>query len=199
MKHTPLFESDQIRLTPIDPEKDSASIAAWTNALENAAKLREDQPARPMVVSEVKKLTERWQKEADESHRQFLFAIRRRATAGAEDDPIIGVLRIMHIEWVHGAAYMDLITNDTQTWDEYAREVLDLALRFAFEELSLFRVTAVIPAHDEAANHLFQQARFTLEVRQSQAVYWNRQAWDKLYFGLLRPEWKMQQLAEVAA
>jgi hypothetical protein len=57
----------------------------------------------------------------------------------------------------------------------------------------------VIAEHNRLANDLFEQSRFTLEVRQRQAVYWDRRTWDKLYFGLLRPEWKMQQLAEVAA
>jgi RimJ/RimL family protein N-acetyltransferase len=204
MKHQPLFESQNLRLTSFDLEKDPQASAFWTYELETATKLREDQPARPMAVFEVKKLYERWQKEADDSNRQFVFAIRRRKTdqsnGSAEDqDTIIGVLRIKHIEWVHGAAYLDLIMGDQQDWQSFSREALDLALRYAFDELSLFRVTTVIAEHNQAANDLFNQANFTLEVRQRQAVYWNLRAWDKLYFGLLRPEWKMQQLAEMEA
>ena len=206
MKHLPLFESQNLRLTSLDLEKDPQASAFWTYELETAAKLREDQPARPMAVFEVKKLYERWQKEADDSNRQFVFAIRRRNTDhsngnsnGDGKDAIIGVLRIKHIEWVHGAAYLDLIMGDEQDWQGFAREALDLALRYAFDELSLFRVTTVIAEHNQAANDLFEQANFTLEVRQRQAVYWNLRAWDKLYFGLLRPEWKMQQLAGVEA
>lgn len=203
MKHIQLFESQNLRLSPIDPEKDAQAIASWTYDLDTAAKMREDQPARPMAVFEVKKLYERWTKESEESNRQFLFAIRKRELKNAEDgsgdEPMIGVLRIMHIEWVHGAAYMDLIFGEPQDWENYAREALDLALRYAFDELGLFRVTTVIAEHNQAAHQLFQQANFTLEVRQRQTVYWNKRAWDKLYFGLLRPEWKMQQLAGVGA
>lgn len=199
MKHTPLFESQHLRLTPIDPDKDAQAISAWTYELDTAARLREDQPARPMAAMEIKKITERWQKEAEESHRQFLFAIRKRETQDTDNDAIIGVLRIMHIEWVHGASYLDIIIGEPQDWNDFARETLDLALRYAFEELSLFRVTAVIAEHNQPANDLYQNANFTLEVRQREAVYWNRKAWDKLYFGLLRPEWKMQQLAGVGA
>ncbi len=204
MRHTPLFESQYLRLTPIDPEKDSQVVASWTYELDTAASLREDQPARPMANFEVKKLYERWQKEADESNRQFLFAIRLKdANAdGSQQDSassILGVLRIKHIEWVHGAAYLDLIFGDPADWPRFAREALDLALRYAFDELSLFRVTAVIAEHNHPANELFEQANFTLEVRQRQAVYYDKRAWDKLYFGLLRPEWKMQQLAEARA
>lgn len=201
MKHIPLFESQFLQLAPIDPEKDAQAIASWTYDLENAARLREDQPARPMAALEVKKIYERWQKDAEDTNRQFLFAIRKRDTHhnNGDGDGMIGVLRIKHIEWVHGAAYMDLIIGDNADWQRFAREALNLALRYAFDELSLFRITAVIPEHQQAANELFEQANFTLEVRQRQAVYWNKRAWDKLYFGLLRPEWKMQQMAGVGA
>jgi RimJ/RimL family protein N-acetyltransferase len=192
-----LFESQEIRLTPVDPERDAQVIASWTEALEIAQEMREDQPTRPMLATEVKKLYERWQKEADESSRQFLFAIRLQSSKDTENDTIIGVLRIKYVEWVHGAAFMDLILGKPADWQEYAREVLDLGLRYAFEELSLFRITAVIAEHNQAAHDLFEQANFTLEVRQREAVYWHKRTWDKLYFGLLRPEWKMQQLAEV--
>lgn len=199
MKHTPLFESENLRLTAIDAEKDAQAVSAWTYALETAARLREDQPARPLASMEIKKIYERWQKSAEETTRQFLFAIRKRENQNTDHDTVIGILRIMDVEWVHGAAFLDLIFGEPNDWQSYARETLDMALRYAFEELSLFRVTSVIPEHNQAANELFASANFTLEVRQRQAVYWNKRAWDKLYFGLLRPEWKMQQLAEVSA
>lgn len=206
MRHMPLFESQHLRLTPIHTEKDAAVIAGWTYELDIAARLREDKPARPMAAYEVKKVYEGWLKDSDDARQQFLFAIRKRpAPASNGDNPapdadaIIGVLRIKHIEWVHGAAYLDLILASPEDWNTYAREALDMALRYAFDELSLFRVTAVIAEHNEAANQLFEQARFTLEVRQRQAVYYDKRAWDKLFFGLLRPEWKLQQMSEVAA
>ena len=199
MKHQPLFESQQLRLTPLDLEKDAKVIASWTYDLETASQLRDDQPARPMAALEIKKITERWMKESEDTNRQFLFAIRKQDTYNTDNDNVIGVLRIKHIEWVHSAAYLDLIISDQYDWHTYAQEALDLALRFAFDELSLFRITTVIAEHNQPANQLFEQANFTLEVRQRQSVYWNKRAWDKLYYGLLRAEWKMQQLAEVSA
>lgn len=195
----PLFESQNLRLTPVDLEKDPQTIAAWTVELDTAAQMREDQPARPMAAFEVKKIYDRWQKASEENDRQFLFAIRRRDKQSDDADPIIGVLRIKHVEWVHGAAYLDLILGSAQDWQDFAREALDLGLRYAFDELGLFRVTAVIGEHNRAAHQLFEQANFTLEVRQRQNVYWNARTWDKLFFGLLRPEWKMMQLAEMNA
>lgn len=199
MIHTPLFESQHLRLTPLDPDKDAQLIASWTYELNTALRLREDQPARPMAAFEVKKLYERWQKESDDNRSQFLFAVRVKCEPEDTEEKMIGVVRIKMIEWVHGAAYIDLILGTQQDWQQHAREVLDLALRYAFDELNLFRVTAVIAEHDEIANQLFEQANFTLEVRQRQAIYANMRAWDKLYFGLLRPEWKLQQLTGVSA
>jgi RimJ/RimL family protein N-acetyltransferase len=203
MKHIPLFENQHLRLTPIDLEKDPQAVATWTYELDIASRLREDQPARPMAAFEVKKLYERWTKESEESSRQYIFAIREKGSSDGKNDTssgtIIGIMRIMHIEWVHGAAYLDLILGDHHHWQQYAREALDMALRYAFDELGLFRLTSVIAEHNQPANDLFQQARFTLEVRQRQSVYWNKRTWDKLFFGILRPEWKMQQMAEVNA
>jgi RimJ/RimL family protein N-acetyltransferase len=111
---------------------------------------------------------------------------------------VIGVFRITYIAWVHGAAFLDLVIGSPQDWQTYAQEALDLALRYAFEELGLFRLSVVVAEHDRPAHDLFEQARFTLEVRQRQALYWNKRTWDKLIFGLLRPEWKMQKVAEAA-
>jgi RimJ/RimL family protein N-acetyltransferase len=192
MKHRPLFESQNLRITSIDLDKDSQVIAAWTYDLDIARRLREE-PARPMPVFEVKKVYEKWQKEAEDS-KQFLFAIRRR-----DDESVMGVLRIANIAWVHGAAFLDLIIGNSQDWKDCAHEALDLALRYAFDELGLFRVTTVVAEHNQDANELFSQANFTLEVRQRQAIYWNKRSWDKLWFGLLRPEWKMKHMAEVSA
>ena len=194
MHYRPLFESQHLRLASLDLEKDAPVIASWTNELDVAAHLREDQPARPMAPFEVKKLYERWQKESDDTQRQYLFAIHLlEQAAEAGQDPIIGVLRIKWIEYVHGASYLDLILANPQDWEDYANEALDLALRYAFDELNLFRVTAVVPGHDQRASRLFEQANFTLEVRQREAIYWNQRSWDKLFFGILRPEWKLRQ------
>ena len=193
MKSIPLFNSQNLRLTPVDPEKDAQVIAKWSYDLETASKLRGEQPARPMPAFEVKRVFDKWQKDADDN-KQFMFAIRHN-----NSDEVMGVVRICYITWVHGAAFIDLILSDIQHWSAFGREALELALHYAFDELSLFRVTAVVAEYDEAAHDLYRQANFILEVRQRQALYRKDCTWDKLYYGMLRPEWKMQQQMEAAA
>ncbi len=192
MQSIPLFESQNLRLTPLEPEKDAPILASWSYDLETAYQLRQGQPARPMPAFEVRKVCEQWEKEARED-RQFLFAVHSK-----QSDAILGVIRICWMSWVNGAAYLDVLFNKSEDWQSIASEALNMALRYAFEELALFRVTAVVPGHDQAAADLYHQANFTLEVRQRQAIYWHSQNWDKLYFGMLRPEWKMQQAGVLA-
>jgi RimJ/RimL family protein N-acetyltransferase len=184
-RYSPLFESVNLRLTPLDVEKDSQVIAEWTYELETARKLRDDQPARPMPVFEVKRVAEQWQKESDERN-SFLFAIRLQ-----NNDDVIGVIRINFISWVNGAAYFDLIIGEAEIKTKFGQEALELAMRFGFEEAGLFRMTAVIAEYDETTSQLYKDAGFTLEVRQRQSLYWKARHWDKLHFGMLRPEWKM--------
>ena len=68
-----------------------------------------------------------------------------------------------------------------------------------FDELNLFRATLLLPDYDQAGIDLAEQAGFTLEVRMRQADYRNGQCWNRLIYGLLRPEYEKRQPAEVAA
>ena len=71
----------------------------------------------------------------------------------------------------------------------YGREALNLLLRFAFGEINLFRLTAVIPEYNQAAMGLFQQAGFSEEVRRRQAIHRDGQRWDSIHFGIFSREW----------
>jgi RimJ/RimL family protein N-acetyltransferase len=137
---------------------------------------------------EVKKVFEGWMKEVEQPNRAYLFAIRQKQNSG-----LIGFLRIAEILWVHGAAHFDLVLGNPEDRAEFAREALQLGLLYAFEELNLFRVTAVIEEHEEISKALYTQAKFYLEVRQRQAVFHEGRYWDRLNFGMLRPEWMAYQ------
>jgi RimJ/RimL family protein N-acetyltransferase len=63
-------------------------------------------------------------------------------------------------------------------------------LRFAFDELNLFRLTAWVPEYNKPALQLFEQAGFVVEVRRRQALNRDGHTWDMLHLGLLQEEWK---------
>jgi RimJ/RimL family protein N-acetyltransferase len=186
MKDHFIFESRELRLTPLQIEQDAPVMAQWSQDLEIARRLRSDRPARPLSVSEARKVFEAWLKEVETSNRNTLFALRPQ-----EDDRLVGFLRIMGILWLHGTANFDLLLGNEEDRMRYADEVLVLGLNYAFEELNLFRVSAQVPEYDVAGRALYDRARFTLEVRQRQAVFHEGRTWDRLQFGMLRPEWEV--------
>ena len=57
MNHIPLYDGRNIRLTPIDLEKDPQIVANWTCRFEIARRLT-DNAAHPLTVFEVKKVFE---------------------------------------------------------------------------------------------------------------------------------------------
>lgn len=181
-----VFESRELRLTPLHIEQDAPVLAQWSQNLEIARRLRSDQPAQPLSVSEARKVFEAWLKEVETSHRNTLFALRPQ-----EDERLVGFLRIIGILWLHGTANFDLLLGDEEDRMRYADEALALGLKYAFEELHLFRVSAQVPEYDVAGRALYDRARFTLEVRQRQAVFHEGRTWDRLQFGMLRPEWEV--------
>jgi RimJ/RimL family protein N-acetyltransferase len=194
MNHIPLFEGRNIRLDYFDLEKDPQVVSGWTYRMEVARRLT-DKPAHPLTVFEVKKIFEEWLKNVEKSGSSYCFAVRT-----CSDNRLIGFVHIAYVAWVHGAAMFDLVLGDPEDWQNYARETLDMTLRYSFDELNLFRVTARVEEHDEPAQDLFRWAKFFLEVRQRQAVYYNGRYWDRLSFGMLRPEWMtfQNQMLEVA-
>jgi len=191
MNHRPLFEGRKLRLTPIDLEKDSPIVAQWTTDLVLARRLRSEQPVRPLAVFEVRKVLDNWIKEHERSKNAFLYALRP-----LEDDSLIGMIRISSVMWVHGAAVLDLMIGSTDSWDAYAQDALNLGLQYAFDELNLFRIQVQVEENDVPGCELYSSANFYLEVRQRQAVYHQGRYWDRLHYGLLRPEWAVysQQL-----
>jgi RimJ/RimL family protein N-acetyltransferase len=188
MNHSPVFDGQQLRLTPMDISHDPPVLARWSADLEVARRLRSQHPVRPLAEFEAKKVLEDWLKEIERSNRVFMFGLRPQG-----DDRLAGYIRISQVMWVHGAAQFDLVIGDPQDWERYAGEALSLGLRYAFDEMNLFRITVQVEEHNVISQALYQAAQFFLEVRQRQVIYHEGRYWDRLMFGMLRPEWSVFQ------
>ena len=70
-----------------------------------------------------------------------------------------------------------------------------MLLRFAFAELNLFRVTAIVPEYNEAAIALLQKLGFVQEVCRRKSLERDGRRWDLYVFGLLNDEWRNQARA----
>jgi len=181
---TQLFEGKLVRLAPIDHEKDPEIESCWTHDLSLLRALYR-QPAIPQSVAQVKRKYDAIEKEIDESKRLFYFTIRDR-----QDGRLLGFVRLDSIEWTHGTSNLKLAIGDKADRGRgYGGETVSLMLRYAFSELNLYRVSAVVVEDNPDALRFFQRYGFVEEVRRRKAIYRDGQAWDSIHLGILRDEW----------
>lgn len=179
------FVGNTICLGPIDHEKDPAVMSGWTHNSEYL-RLIDTAPAYPNAAAQVKKKLEAVEKMLDESKNMYYFHIRDR-----EDDRLLGFATIRWIEWTHGSGWIHLGIGNPQDWRKgIGTQALNLLLQYAFSELNLYRLTAIIPEYNPGARRLFEKAGFLEEVRRRQALNRDGRRWDLLLYGLLREEWE---------
>ena len=188
-----LFESPNLRLTPIDPEEDAKIETAWTYDLDYAQDMME-MPARPLGPVEIKKIHETHQKHAEERGNQYYFAVRLK-----DGDQLAGFIRFPFVHWMHSSAMLRLAVADPSILERFGREALDLALYYGFRELNLYRIETVLADYQKELIELMENAGFLMEVRRRQALYRSGQYHDALHFGLLQSEWKFQAVEEAVA
>jgi RimJ/RimL family protein N-acetyltransferase len=184
---TQLFEAQDVRFGPIDHETHPEIESKWTHDAE-FMRLMELKPVRPLSFAMVKKQYEVIEKEMDEDKNMFYFTIRARA-----DDRLIGKAIVEWIDWTNGNGFIRLGIGAAEDRRKgYGSQALSMLSRYAFGELNLYRVTAVIPAYNEGAIRLFQKFGFMEEIRRRKALNRDGQFWDLLSFGLLNSEWRGQ-------
>lgn len=184
---TQLFEGRDIRFGPIDHEKDPEIESRWTHDSE-FMRLMETAPARPMSAAMIKKQYEKLEKQIEEDKNLYHFMIRAKA-----DDRLIGKASIQWIEWANGNGFIRLgIGAADDRRKGYGTQTLQMLLRFAFAELNLFRLSAIVPEYNEGAIALLQKFGFVQEVCRRKSLERDGYRWDLYVFGLLNEEWRHQ-------
>jgi RimJ/RimL family protein N-acetyltransferase len=184
---TQLFEGPDIRFGPIDHEKDPEIESKWTHDSE-FMRMMDVNPARPMSAAMIKKQYEKLEKEVDEDKNLFHFMIRAKA-----DDRLLGKASIQWIEWANGNGFLRLGIGAAEDRRKgYGTQTLRLLLRFAFAELNLFRLSAIVPEYNEGAVALLHKFGFVQEVCRRKSLERDGRRWDLYVFGLLNEEWRNQ-------
>lgn len=182
---TQLFEAQDIRLGPIDHEAHPEIESKWTHD-SDYMRLMELKPVRPLSPALVKKEYESIEKKMEEDKNLFYFTIRAH-----EDDHLIGKAVIEWVDWTNGNGWIRLGIGAAEDRRRgLGSQTLGLILRYAFAELNLFRVSAMVPEYNEGAIRLLKKFGFVEEVRRRQAVQRDGRTWDLLTFGQLRSEWE---------
>lgn len=179
-----LFESELIRLTAIDLEKDAETLAQWSHFGEFVRAMGAE-PVRPLSKAVVKKNIEELEKQVDESRNLFHFAVRTRA-----DERLVGIAVLDWIGWTHGTARLQVgIADPAERGKGYGTQTVHLMLQYAFRELNLHRLTVQLPEYNQAGQRFCQRFGFKPEVRRRQAIHREGRHWDIIHLGLLQHEW----------
>jgi RimJ/RimL family protein N-acetyltransferase len=179
-----LFTGRIIKLGPIDHEKDPEVVSRWTKDA-GFMRMMYTEPIRPLSVWQVKKKLEELEKSQEEEKNLFHFRIR-----ALDDERLLGFAELLWISWTNGIGYVRLgIGSEENRHKGYGSETLGMLLRYAFDELNLFRLTALIPEYNPPAIGLFSKMGFCEEVRRREALERDGQRWDLLQYGILAEEW----------
>jgi RimJ/RimL family protein N-acetyltransferase len=121
-----------------------------------------------------------------ESPNGLLFHLRT-----LEDERLIGFVAIHSIEWNNQAGLLSIGIGDAEYRGRgYGSDALRLALRYAFDELNLYRVGLDVIAGNAAAVRAYERAGFRREGAARGAVLRDGQRQDRLFMGILREEWQ---------
>ena len=96
--------------------------------------------------------------------------------------------------WNHGNAHFNLaIGSPDDRRKGLGSEALQMLLRYAFEELNLYRFTTHTFEYNDGAQNFLTKHGFQLEVRRREAIYRDGRYWDALSYGILAEEWARGQ------
>lgn len=176
-----LFHGKLVRLSAIDPEALGKIFSRWSRDSE-FKRLLDFDPARMHST----KATKEWmEKHLEEKKDTFWFSIH-----SMDDDRLLGDIDLSVISWPDGDAFVGLGIGERDFWGKgYGTDAMKLALRYAFLELNLRRVTLNVFEYNERAIRSYEKAGFQLEGRQRQVIQREGRRWDILYMGILREEW----------
>ncbi|PKN97266.1 MAG: hypothetical protein CVU42_16755 [Chloroflexi bacterium HGW-Chloroflexi-4] len=188
-----LFIGDLIEWTAVNPEKDAAELSIWTSNLQFSSNLF-NHPGRPYAVHEIKKKVKEQLKEADEKKNEFVFAIRKMGSS-----EMVALLKFGWLQFSQQSArlFLDFASEDALSL--YGYEVVSMALRYGFMEMSLHRIWLILSGHQEKQIALFESAGFLRENQRREASFHDGRFYDSLGYSLLKTEWKKRQQDEVAA
>jgi len=176
-----LLQGRLVRLAALDPDKDVETIAGWSYDAEYRRLLDSD-PARPERAAPIKADLER-RAERDNSAG---FAIR-----ALDGDKLIGFVNLWIANWASGEAFVGIGIGERAYWGKgYGTDAMRLALRFAFHELNLERVSLEAFAYNTRAIRSYEKAGFRLEGVQREWARRDGQRWDVVSMGVLRGEWE---------
>jgi RimJ/RimL family protein N-acetyltransferase len=180
---TDLFRGELVRLVAEEPAVLAEAYARWLRDSE-LFRFGASDPAR--VYSE-KTIKEHRDKDLEkESPDRVAFCIHALA-----DDRLIGDIDLGGIRWNHSDAFAGILIGERDYWNKgYGTDAMRVLLRYAFNELNLYRVTLNTFEYNPRAIRSYEKAGFKFEGRVRKYLNREGRRWDLIYMGILRDEWQ---------
>lgn len=111
------------------------------------------------------------------------------------DGEPLGDVQLSNINWRYRTASLGCsLARVEDRGRGYGTDATRTLLRYAFEHLDLYRVTASITEYNTAAQRALEKLGFVREGRERQAIFCAGRRWDQLIYGLLRHEFEVERL-----
>lgn len=176
----PLFTGRLLRLATPQPE-DADTFARWSTD-DMYGRLLDDDPVRPLAPGHFSYFN-------SSSSDSFYFHLRT-----LDQDQLIGFVVLFNIKWASQTAEMAIGIGEPQYRGKgYGSDALSLLLRYAFDELNLYRIGLSVMRYNEAAIRAYERAGFMLEGARRGMVQRAGQRHDLVLYGILRDEWQARQ------
>jgi RimJ/RimL family protein N-acetyltransferase len=179
--NTNFFTGKLVRLTTLDPDKDSALLSRW-NFDSEYARLLDGDIAYLWTPKQIREFIEK------EEGGHF-FMIRTMA----EDQPI-GMINLSGFNWVSGDCFVGIGLGEREYWGKgYGSEAMNLILGYGFRQLNLHRVSLDVFEYNPRAVRSYEKCGFQHEGRVRGALNRDGHRWDLIFMGILREEWEALQ------
>lgn len=178
-----LFRGKLVRLVAEEPARRAEAYARWIVDSE-LLRLGDSGPTRLYSEKSIKERSENSLEKESPDH--ILFFIRTLA-----DDRLIGDVELGGIQWNHGDAFAGIMIGDREYWNKgYGTDAMQILLRYAFDELNLYRVTLNTFEYNPRAIRSYEKAGFKFEGRVRKYLNRENRRWDIIFMGILAEEWR---------
>ncbi len=107
-----------------------------------------------------------------------------------ETHTLVGLVGIHKIDWIHRKADISILIGEPEAWGKkIGEEATGLAVKHAFEQLNMHKLTAGMWASNISSRKVFEKNGFVREgILKEQ--YWDHDQYvDELRYGLLKKQW----------
>lgn len=178
-----LYRGSLVRLAAANSQEFSHAFSVSTRDSE-LMRLFGTGPARTHSENAVKIFYEKELDTASDHH--FWFSIR-----SLEEDRLLGETDLQIDNWSAREAFIGIGIYKREDWGKgYGTDAMSLALRFAFLELNLQRVSLTVFEYNPRAIRSYEKAGFRHEGRLRGALLKDGKRWDMIYMGILFEDWK---------